>query len=242
MYQENFTFMNNRLQQFLELENITPARLADTLGVQRSGLSHILSGRNKPGFEFITKLLTKFPHINSEWLIMGKGKPYKEMNTQNSTTSPLSSQGTKNFSGGKNQDSLPGGNNHNMYDSILYNGIQSNGLPYNNVSYNAMQYDDLQIEGLLHTDIQYNGVSYENSPLPGNETGIFPEGNTGQSSASVPQQSDNLQNKPQNNAAQPSENRVNGVHKTPAGQKKRIKRVIVFYSDGSFEELFPHIG
>ena len=36
--------MNNRLQQFLELENLTPARLADTLGVQRSGLSHILSG------------------------------------------------------------------------------------------------------------------------------------------------------------------------------------------------------
>jgi len=49
--------MNRRLQQFLELEQLTPSRLADILGVQRSGLSHILSGRNKPGYEFIHKLL-----------------------------------------------------------------------------------------------------------------------------------------------------------------------------------------
>ena len=73
LYRSIFTFMNNRLQQFLELENITPARLADTLGVQRSGLSHILSGRNKPGYEFLTKLLLKFPHINSESSGEGNG-------------------------------------------------------------------------------------------------------------------------------------------------------------------------
>jgi Helix-turn-helix. len=47
--------MNNRLQQFLSLENLTPSALADKLGVQRSGLSHILSGRNKPGYDFIKK-------------------------------------------------------------------------------------------------------------------------------------------------------------------------------------------
>ena len=70
--------MNRRLQQFLELEQLTPSRLADILGVQRSGLSHILSGRNKPGYEFIHKLLIKFPQLNSEWLITGKGKPYKD--------------------------------------------------------------------------------------------------------------------------------------------------------------------
>ncbi|MFA6334341.1 MAG: helix-turn-helix transcriptional regulator [Bacteroidales bacterium] len=71
--------MNDRLQQFLTLEQLSPARLSEILGVQRSGLSHILSGRNKPGFEFIQRLLLKFPAINAEWLITGKGKMYKEL-------------------------------------------------------------------------------------------------------------------------------------------------------------------
>lgn len=70
--------MNRRLQQFLELESLTPSRLADILGIQRSGISHILSGRNKPGYDFLYKFLQKFPQINAEWLITGKGKPYKE--------------------------------------------------------------------------------------------------------------------------------------------------------------------
>lgn len=70
--------MNRRLQQFLELEQLSSSRLADTLGIQRSGISHILSGRNKPSFDFIYKFIQKFPQINAEWLITGKGKPYKD--------------------------------------------------------------------------------------------------------------------------------------------------------------------
>jgi len=81
-----FTIMKDRLQRFLELEQLTPSRLADILGIQRSGLSHILSGRNKPGFDFIQKLIVKFPSINADWLLTGKGKVYKE-----STSTPLSS-------------------------------------------------------------------------------------------------------------------------------------------------------
>lgn len=73
-----FTIMKDRLQQFLTLEQLSPARLSEIIGIQRSGLSHILSGRNKPGFEFIQRLLLKFPSLNAEWLITGKGKMYKE--------------------------------------------------------------------------------------------------------------------------------------------------------------------
>lgn len=73
--------MKDRLQQFLTLEQLSPARLSEIIGIQRSGLSHILSGRNKPGFEFIQKLLQKFPSLNAEWLITGKGKMYKEQSS-----------------------------------------------------------------------------------------------------------------------------------------------------------------
>lgn len=71
-----------RLQQFLQMENLTPAKLADTMGVQRGGLSHLLSGRNKPSFDFITRLLELYPDLNFDWLLLGKGKPFKNDSTQ----------------------------------------------------------------------------------------------------------------------------------------------------------------
>ena len=70
--------MKDRLLQLMQLEQLSPAKFADILGIQRSGLSHILSGRNKPGYEFISKLLLKFPTVSAEWLITGKGKMYKQ--------------------------------------------------------------------------------------------------------------------------------------------------------------------
>jgi len=70
--------MEERLKFFLAMEGLSPAQLADRLGVQRSGISHLLQGRNKPSFEFINKLLAEFPKINPDWLIMGTGKAYRD--------------------------------------------------------------------------------------------------------------------------------------------------------------------
>ena len=69
--------MQERLKLFLAMENLTPARFAEVMGIQRSGISHLLAGRNKPSFEFIQKMMTAYPEINYEWLILGKGRPYK---------------------------------------------------------------------------------------------------------------------------------------------------------------------
>lgn len=63
--------MQERLVQFMQAKQLNAAKLADLLGIQRSGLSHILSGRNKPGYDFIEKILLKFPDLNAEWLILG---------------------------------------------------------------------------------------------------------------------------------------------------------------------------
>ncbi len=70
--------MNSRLHQFLEMESLSPTRFCEIMGIQRSGLSHLLSGRNNPSFEFIQKMMTSFPNLNADWLLLGKGKPYKE--------------------------------------------------------------------------------------------------------------------------------------------------------------------
>lgn len=77
--------MNRRLQQFLAAENISQSQFADTIGVARASVSHILAGRNKPGFDFIENMSKNYPNLNLEWLITGKGKMYKGM-TENSTS------------------------------------------------------------------------------------------------------------------------------------------------------------
>ncbi|HPR31094.1 MAG TPA: helix-turn-helix transcriptional regulator [Prolixibacteraceae bacterium] len=68
--------MKDRISTFLEAEKMTSAEFADRIGVQRSNISHIMSGRNQPGFSFIQKMLEAFPKINSRWLITGEGSMY----------------------------------------------------------------------------------------------------------------------------------------------------------------------
>ena len=66
--------MKSRIQFIIETKNISPTRFADTIQVQRSGISHILSGRNKPSLDFVMKILSSYPEINPDWLLFGKGE------------------------------------------------------------------------------------------------------------------------------------------------------------------------
>ena len=68
--------MNTRLKQFLTAENISQSQFADTLGVARASISHILSGRNKPGFDFLASLARHYPSLNLTWLITCRGRMY----------------------------------------------------------------------------------------------------------------------------------------------------------------------
>jgi transcriptional regulator with XRE-family HTH domain len=66
------TFMNNRIRQFMDYKGLSSSELADSIGVQRSNVTHVLQGRNKPGFLFISKLLETYPEVNAKWLITGQ--------------------------------------------------------------------------------------------------------------------------------------------------------------------------
>ncbi len=77
------THMNERIQQFLAAENISQAQLADTLGVSKASISHIISGRNKPGTDFLVSLLQHYPELNIEWILTGNGKMYRERRRMN---------------------------------------------------------------------------------------------------------------------------------------------------------------
>ncbi|MEZ5102928.1 MAG: helix-turn-helix transcriptional regulator [Draconibacterium sp.] len=65
--------MKERIKQYMDYKNISAGELAGTLEVQRSNISHVLNGRNKPGAAFIEKLLIMYPDLNARWLLTGEG-------------------------------------------------------------------------------------------------------------------------------------------------------------------------
>jgi len=70
--------MKERIREFLSSENKSSAQMAEELGVQPSGISHILSGRNNPSLDFILKMLEKYDYIRTDWLLFGRGAMYKD--------------------------------------------------------------------------------------------------------------------------------------------------------------------
>ncbi len=69
--------MKDQILKIMEAEGLTPAKFADEIGVQRSSISHIISSRNKPSYDFILKILKRFTGVNTEWLLTGKGSMIK---------------------------------------------------------------------------------------------------------------------------------------------------------------------
>lgn len=61
--------LNNKIKQILVTKSLTPSLFADKIGVQRSSISHILSGRNKPSFEIIQKIVKCYPDLGFDWLM-----------------------------------------------------------------------------------------------------------------------------------------------------------------------------
>ena len=62
-----------RLEIILDYYNLSASAFADKINVQRSSLSHLLSGRNKPSLDFIIKVIEVFPEVDLYWILNGKG-------------------------------------------------------------------------------------------------------------------------------------------------------------------------
>ena len=66
--------MIDRIRQTIEYSQLSASAFADTIGISRSGLTHLLTGRNQPSLDVARKILAKYPEISTEWLIMGMGE------------------------------------------------------------------------------------------------------------------------------------------------------------------------
>ena len=210
--------MNRRLQQLLGLENITPAKLAEKIGVQPSGISHILSGRNKPSYDFINKLLLHFPSISAEWLITGKGKPYKDQNF-------LERQK-------ENKNEFDISNSSDIFRNDIISPMTENQEEHTMFNQN----DNLA------------GFDSENPVTSFNISDSDLTTNIGNKQ----QATDKQELKAHNKDSQLDKSEINNDSRTTAGQisnnktpqrplfNKKVRRITLFYSDGSFQEFYPN--
>ena len=64
---------SNRLKKVMDYYGLSATALAESIQIQRSSISHLLSGRNKPSLDFVLKVLQKYPEVELYWLLNGKG-------------------------------------------------------------------------------------------------------------------------------------------------------------------------
>lgn len=115
-----------RLQNLMDFYEISAAGLADKIGVQRSSISHLLSGRNNPSLDFVLRVLDNFPEIQFEWLVKGEGKLEIDLSLENknSTTPTLFDQESDlekqkiNLNSGQSE-SIPSQSKTKLIDKIL---------------------------------------------------------------------------------------------------------------------------
>jgi transcriptional regulator with XRE-family HTH domain len=74
--------IEKRLEYFIANQGYNYSQFADLIGVQRSSISHIITGRNKPSYDFLRKMFNAFPELNADWLVMGRGRMFHEADDQ----------------------------------------------------------------------------------------------------------------------------------------------------------------
>lgn len=203
--------MNRRFQTILDLENLSPAQLADRLGVQRSGISHILSGRNKPSFELLQRVVQSFPEISAEWLITGNGKPLKEQNqaAASGAASGVASSATSSAANSRSSGTTP-----STTPSISPSTTSGSN---NSSTSGTISGATPPFEGL------FNSSEAATEPqIPAQTSDI--EGIEDEISDFQPLQSSIFDANPANDR-----------------EKRALKRVILIYNDNTFEELLPPV-
>lgn len=83
--------MINRINLILRAKNISARQFAEEIGIQPSGMSHILGGRNNPSLEFVTKVIRRYPEIDANWLLLGRGEMYTAASEGHQTALPPAS-------------------------------------------------------------------------------------------------------------------------------------------------------
>lgn len=210
--------MIDRINLLLKAKNITARQFAEEIGIQPSGISHILSGRNNPSLDFVLKVMKRWPEINISWLMFGKGEMYVSPSEILQTT--VQPQAINQ----ETAESQPV-----EYDLFSQPALAAESqVPQNDN--NSVLKEKMQQSGK-----QEVSSSDMNTPLP-----YIPTDNPAEKQSVVtkevvknnePPKADEISTKDPDKVDVPVQ--VNVM------TKKRIKKIVVLYDDHSFAEYFP---
>ena len=210
--------MIDRINLLLKAKNITARQFAEEIGIQPSGISHILSGRNNPSLDFVLKVMKRWPEINISWLMFGKGEMYVSPSEILQTTV--------------------------QPQAINQETVESQPVEYDLFSQPALaaesQVPQNDNNSVLKEKMQQSGKqevssSDMNTPLP-----YIPTDNPAEKQSVVtkevvknnePPKADEISTKDPDKVDVPVQ--VNVM------TKKRIEKIVVLYDDHSFAEYFP---
>lgn len=214
--------MIKRIELIMQSQNLTASQFADRIGIQRSGLSHILSGRNNPSLDFVLKVLKAFPELEPVWLLQGKGPMYANMSGSLPKEEKPAVEDAPVAEGhpevlDSNVPELP-------FDEPSASGLAGSAMEQSSV-FSPMMVDDPGVDSV-------SGSSSTSKPfgLPLSDCG--PE----EVKAGLPQALEagkrecETRNRP--------EERLSAVGKNPCSDA-RVQRIVVFYEDGTFEAYAP---
>jgi len=238
--------MLNRINLILKAKNITSKQFAEEIGVQPSGLSHILSGRNNPSLDFVMKVIRRYPEIDIHWLMFGTGEMYEQHHIHPVTPSAPAPVAAKAPAPGEldlfSQMEEPAA--QFAPAPVAPSPVAQPSVPAASQEKAPMVSDLTQTAAYNKNDniiepktvgepVQKQNIfSTENTkPITENQSSEIPTGNEASSAKNTSEQSaENREN----------ENRPTHVPEFPvASSHKKIVKMIVLYDDKSFSEYYP---
>jgi transcriptional regulator with XRE-family HTH domain len=193
--------IQERILQIMTNYGLNAGQFADKLGVQPSSISHILSGRNKPSLDFVTKLLNCFPQIDYMWLVMGKGSMFKI----NDESEKLINNNEKSKEDNEKQTNSP--------ELSLFSQDNNNAKPS-------------EISKIEDNDINVGEKTLYNVKKT--------ENNSTKDKFSI-QNTINKDDKTLKKEIE--EKKIENIEKENSLQRKTVEKIIVFYTDNTFDEL-----
>ena len=209
--------MVDRIIILMKAKNISARQFAEEIGVQPSGMSHILSGRNNPSLDFVMKVMKRWPEVNINWLMFGKGEMYAAPPLNVSANAAAESEM---ISGQKQQSDT-----FDLFSQPELDVVNSVEKPSNDIVQNERERMPVK-EG--KSVVQLAEERDVHVPFERKE-GLM---------------ADSISNKYSVPPAQPHENCIDETVLMTDGDKailanKRIERSVVFYSDHTFSDYLP---
>lgn len=226
--------MIKRIEALMKVKNLTASQFADTIGIQRSGMSHILAGRNNPSLDFVLKVLNVFPEISPAWLLQGKGEMYANLSVQKNI---VSTSQKELFSPIDATDAISGSDvRHPMEPASQANPLLSYSTDRLSTSTPSINLgiegkDDPLDEVLPPKDLISNGYTYGRSQVVQEKSSLEEDKYPSINGEYNSKHEENL--KPDTSYTDRNKSRTTSI------PSKQAVKIVFFYADGTFEMFYP---